>query len=158
MMTAEIHLLIASLAVFLLAIILAITQRITISSQIPLSYQPRWKSPKKEINKERRIYPRYKTSLRMKYKTHAEQSMSWISDISRGGLRLFLPNKSFTIGTLLQIEIGLPNAIKPIFAQGNIVWMKEDEAGLSFSEVDQDDISRVIQYIGEREQLKLLKK
>jgi len=154
MMDVEIHLLIASLLMFLLAIILTITQRITILPQISLSYQPGWKGPKKEINKERRIYLRYKTLLRTKYKTNTEQSISWISDISRGGLRLFLANKTFTIGVPLQVEIDLPHPQKPIFAQGNIVWMKEGEAGLSFSEVDRGDVSRVIQYIGEREQLK----
>jgi len=154
MMDVEIHLLIASLTLLLLAIILAVTQRIIISPQISLAYQPRWKSPKKETNKERRTYHRHKTLLRTKYKTNTEQGISWISDISRGGLRLFLANKTFTIGTPLQVEIGLPHPQKPIFAQGNIVWMKEGEAGLSFSDVARGDVNRVIQYIGEREQLK----
>ena len=152
MMDVEIHLLIASLAAFLLAIILAVTRHITISSQTPLSYQLRWESPKKWIDKERRAYLRYKTLLRAKYKTDTVRGMSWISDISKGGLRLFLADTTFTIGSPLQVEIDLPPAQKQISVQGNIVWMKEGEAGLSFSEVKRGDVNRVVQYIGEREQ------
>ncbi|MFH0839536.1 MAG: PilZ domain-containing protein [Candidatus Omnitrophota bacterium] len=151
MLDVEIHLLIASLALFLLAIVIAVTQHIRILPQVSLSYQLGWKSPKKGTNKERRIYLRHKTLLRAKYKTDAEQGISWISDISRGGLRLFLANKTCTIGAPLQIEIDLPHSQKPISAQGNIVWMKEGEAGLNFSDVKQYDVNRIIQYIGEKE-------
>ena len=111
---------------------------------------------KKTFKKERRIYPRYQTSLRAKYKTPAGEGMSWVKDISRSGVRLFL-NQFFEKGSLLELEISLPYDSKPVPAKAHVVWMNKDEsdAGLSFSDVKQDDINRIFQHIGHREQIRL---
>ena len=153
-MEVQIHLLIGSISILFLAIFLAIAQYKEGVSTLSL------RNVGKTGKREKRIYPRYETSLRIKYKISSEkESISWIKDISRGGIRLFL-NNPFKIGTSLKIEINLPYDIKPIFAQGSIVWMKEkdDDSGLRFDEVKQEDLSRIIQYIGNRKQMMLLKK
>ena len=150
-MNAEIPLLVGSILMLFLAISLAIGQY---RERLPLSSGLK-KIGKKAAEGERRIHPRYSTSLRVKYyKPPLEEGISWIKDISRGGIRVFLDNP-FKIGTLLEIEISLPYDTQPVFAQSNIVWARENDAGLSFSEVDQDDINRIFQYIGNKEQIKV---
>lgn len=105
-----------------------------------------FKKPSKE---ERRAHPRYKTSLRIKYITPIEEGVSWIKDISEKGARLFLNNtlKTLEIGESLGIEINIPYDLQPIIVNGNIVWLKEDNAGINFDNVVQGDLNRVIQYI-----------
>ncbi|MDD5681047.1 MAG: PilZ domain-containing protein [Candidatus Omnitrophica bacterium] len=153
-MDVEIHLLTGSLLIFGLSIVLAIARHAETLPEISLSY----KFKNKSFKKERRVYPRYKASLGIKYKTPATEGISWVSDVSRGGLRLFLSDKIFEIGNVLQLEISLPGDTAPIFAKGNIAWVKNDEAGINFNEVKQDDINRIIHYTGNREQIRSLKK
>ncbi|UCD55514.1 MAG: PilZ domain-containing protein [Candidatus Omnitrophota bacterium] len=106
-------------------------------------------NPKKTYKEERRAYPRYKVSLRVKYKTALEEGISWIEDISEGGARLFLNKalKTLQVGESLGIEITIPPDSSPILVHGNIVWSKDAYAGLSFSKVITGDIQKIIQYI-----------
>lgn len=101
------------------------------------------------VKQERRAHPRYKTSLRIKYKTPIEEGISWIKDISQSGARLFLNNtlKTLGIGDPLEIEIDLPYEAQPILVKGNIVWSKDDDAGFRFAEVIKDDIDRIMSYV-----------
>jgi hypothetical protein len=102
---------------------------------------------------EKRAYPRYKTSLRIKYTTPLEEGISWIKDISEKGARLFLNStlKTLEIGESLGIEINVPYDPQPIIIQGNIVWSKEDDAGINFGNVVQGDINSIIQYVKDGE-------
>ena len=145
--------LIASVLALILAALLAVTQQG--EKLLSLLLKNRFKSVKiKRPNKEKRIYPRYPTSLRVNYKTHQREGMSWAKDISRSGIRLFL-DKPFGIGTFLEIEINLPYDPKPVTVRGNIVWAhaKRHNAGLSFAEVEQNDISRIFEYISHKKQI-----
>ena len=135
---------------FLFAVILVISRNI---AALPGSLSLSVGVKRKSFQREKRIYPRYNTALRMKYETPAEEGISWIKDISRGGLRFILVSKTFEIGTSLRMQINLPNDPKLILAQGSIVWIKNDEAGLSFSEAYQEDLSKLIQYSTDRAQL-----
>ena len=112
----------------------------------------RFKKPSKE---ERRAYPRYKTSLRIKYKTPLEEGISWIRDLSEKGARLFLNNtlKTLEVGGSLDIEINLPYDTQPVFIQGNIVWFEGNDAGFQFEKIVQGDINRIIQYISNGKQI-----
>ena len=103
--------------------------------------------------KERRAHPRYKTSLRIKYKTPLEEGISWIRDISEKGARLFLNStlKTLEIGEFLGIEISVPYDPQPVIIRGNIVWAKEDDAGFNFGDVIQGDINRIMQYVKDGE-------
>ena len=106
------------------------------------------------FKKEKRVHPRHKASLRIKYKTPFEEGISWIKDISESGARLILNKtlKTLEIGQSLGIEINLPDYAQPIVIQGNIVWSKEDDAGFNFDRIEQGEIKSVIQYIGEENQ------
>ena len=110
---------------------------------------------RKSSEKERRAHPRYSTSLRVKYKTPLEEGISWIRDISEGGARLFLNRtlKTLEIGESLGIEINLPHEVQPISIEGNIVWAKEEDAGINFDKVVEGDINRIIEYVKNIEQI-----
>lgn len=155
-MDVEIYLLTGSILLFVLAIILAICQYKEKRLVIPIAISRNFR--RKIMAEERRIYPRYRTSLRIKYKIPLElkESISWIKDISRGGLRLLLiDNPNLEIGTLLSLEINLPYDKKPILAQSRIAWTRSDDAGLSFDAVKEEDINRIFQYISHRERIKI---
>ena len=141
-MEVEIHLLGLSFLMLVLAALLIIS-----------NYGKKSTSFKKPPKKERRACPRYKTSLRIKYKTPLEEGISWIRDISESGARLFLNKtlKTLEIGESLGIEINLPDNPQPTIIQGNIVWSREDDAGFDFDRVIQGDINRIIQYIDKGE-------
>jgi len=111
----------------------------------------------KHIKQERRSHPRYKTSLRIKYKTPFGEGISWIKDISESGIRVFL-DKALESGTFLTIEITLPYDRQPIFARGSIIWAQGDDAGLIFDEVKENDLDRIFNYITHKERMILEKK
>ena len=147
-MDIQIHLLIGSMLLLFLAISLTIAQH---RESLP---QPTGliNRKKKIFRRARRIFPRYKALLRIRYKTPLEEGISWIKDISRGGVRLFL--NSLALETVLSMEINLPYDRKPIFAQGNIVWRRGTDSGLSFGAVEQDDLSRILEYVGLQERMR----
>lgn len=141
-MEVQIHLLIGGVLLLFLAVFLAIAQhREGLPAPTGLI-----SSKKKFFRRDRRVFPRYNALLRIKYKTPLEEGISWIKDISRGGARLFLNN--LAVGTVLSLEINLPYDQNSIFAQGNIVWRRGTDSGLNFGAAEQDDLTRIIEYIG----------
>jgi len=108
---------------------------------------------KKFFRKEKRIFPRYQTLLKARYKTPIEEGISWIKDISRGGVRLFL--NSLDVGTIVSLEVELPYNRKPVFIQGNIVWKRGTDSGLQFGAAEQDDLTRMLEFVGHRERLRM---
>ena len=102
---------------------------------------------RKRPKKERRITPRHKASLRVRYKLPPEEEgISWIGDISRGGARIFLNKdlRKLKIGESLEIEIHSPSKADPLLVKGNIVWLKESNAGVQFDEMIQSNIEKII--------------
>lgn len=116
------------------------------------SYKERATGFKEPSKKERRAYPRYKISLRIKYKVLLEEGVSWIKDISENGARIYLNNtlKTLEINESLGIKVYLPYESQPIFVLGNIVWSNGDEAGFHFEKIAQGDISRLMEYINRK--------
>ena len=55
--------------------------------------------------------------------------------------------KTLEIGQSLGLEINIPYDVQPVIIEGNIVWSKENDAGINFGNVVQGDLNRVIQYI-----------
>jgi hypothetical protein len=51
------------------------------------------------------------------------------------------------------MEINLPNEARPVSLEGNIVWSKEDDAGINFGKVIEGDLNRVIEYVKNVEQM-----
>ena len=151
-MEVEIHLLIVSIVLFIIAMFLAIDK------QWPLVIRFDYNRLKQRKSKmERRAHARYQTSLQAMYNTISEDGKVWIRDISKGGARLFLHNP-IRIGSLLRLEINLPNESKPVVTHGWIVWANEHEAGFNSSEVDQGEIMRVLRYIAYRKQMTSINK
>lgn len=146
-MDIQIHLLIGSILILFLTVFLVLVQH---RENLPKT-TGLINSKKKFFKRERRIFPRYRTLLRIKYKSPVEEGISWIKDISRGGVRLFLNN--LDIGTVLSMEINLPYDKNSIFAQGSIVWRRGTDSGLIFGAAEQDDLSRIIEYIGLQEKI-----
>ncbi|MBN1872327.1 MAG: PilZ domain-containing protein [Candidatus Omnitrophica bacterium] len=128
----------------LVLIILAIISRYETAQIVSV------KRKKKKPNKEARMHPRYKTSLRVKYNTPIEEGISWIKDVSLQGAQLFL-NKGLDIGTSLDIEVKLPNDSSPILVTGDIVWIKENNAGFHFRGEKETEINRLVEYCKSRE-------
>ena len=153
MMDVELSILIGSIILFIFAVALAVNQRREASA---LSMSGDYKERPSRTRKERRLHIRHKVSLPIRYKTALQEreDISWMRDISRGGARFFV-NKSFTPGTSLKIEVKLPFDAQPIFFQGSIVWYRNDEAGLSFERASHGDVDRIIQYIYNRQKIKM---
>ncbi|MEE8359989.1 MAG: PilZ domain-containing protein [Candidatus Omnitrophota bacterium] len=141
-MYIEANLFTASILILVFAILIILTH----SRRTP-------ERPKGFFKKERRTYPRYQTSLRIKYKTPIEEGISWIKDVSRSGARLFLNNalKTVAIGQPLELEISLPSDTQPILVKGNIVWAQDTDAGFHFVEAMDGDIDKIIKYVNPEE-------
>ncbi len=139
----------------LLAIFLAITLSVKLyKERVPQTILMGIR--RKTDQEERRTHPRHSTSLRIKYRTLMEgglaEGMSWIRNVSRGGMKLFL-DRHIEEGTFLTLEIDLPFERNPAFARSSIVWKEGDEAGVIFDEIKDEDLDRILEYIEQRTQL-----
>ena len=122
---------------------------------------------------ERRRYVRLDTRLRINYRVLPQsptRENSETLDIGGGGIRIFL-TAPLKVGTLLELEIFLPEEATPVRCQGKVVWVeefaiyqgtreerKDVEAGVEFSDIAPQDRDRIIKYVilgyahtGERE-------
>ena len=84
---------------------------------------------------DRRKFIRIDASFRVSYKLEAdakkEVNATVTSDISEGGAGVILTEK-FNEGSMLSLEIMLPNEPRPVSVKGRVTWIKEahtDEAG-----------------------------
>lgn len=137
-----------------LLVILNILILILVTLLIIYNYRRKSSNFNKLYHKEKRTYSRYKTTLRIYYKTQLEQGISWIKDISENGARLFLHKglKTLKIGESLGIEINLPKENQSLFIEGNIVWFKDDDAGFNFDKIIKGDIKKLIQYVTDKQE------
>lgn len=110
---------------------------------------------------ERRRYIRLDTRLRITYRIlpSPAPTISETLDIGGGGIRIFL-NEPMNVGTLLELEIFLPEDNKPIRCRGKVVWIeefsiyqgtkeerKELEAGVEFTNIAPEDRDHIIKYV-----------
>ena len=159
-MEAHFYLLSVTLIVLFFTMFVAIKQY---RKKHPLASSKVLSPAKKPGIEEKRTHPRYKTSLRIKYKSPFRESkesilegVSWIKDISRGGMRLFF-DKHLDKGAFLTLEINLPFDKQPVFAQSSVVWKEGDDAGVIFDEVGEGDLDKILEYIDNRAQISSLK-
>ncbi|MCK4993542.1 MAG: PilZ domain-containing protein [Candidatus Omnitrophica bacterium] len=52
--------------------------------------------------------------------------VSEVKNISAGGLRITTANR-LDIGSKLNMEVNVPKSLRPYYAQGEVVWLKEAE-------------------------------
>ena len=148
-MKVEMYFLTASIISFVLAIILSILKHV---ERLPTLHLFNFAKKKEKPKKEKRLFPRHETSLKVKYKSNLIEGICWIGNINRSGTVLLL-DRTLEVKAPLEMEINLPDGSRPIFLKGEIVWRKDSNAGVSFTEASLDDIKRVFSYIVSKHKL-----
>ena len=94
---------------------------------------------------DRRDEPRVTIDLDVDYHEQGRSSFAFTGDLSAGGL-FVRSNAPEQPGTILSIEIRLPNRAAPIRARGEVVWFDKDPegkgGGMGIRFVDLDDERR----------------
>ena len=84
--------------------------------------------------KERRDFGRIPVPFDIRYRIYGELGESWhdltTSNISGGGMR-FRTEELITVGTPLEVQIGLPGSPAPLVVRGKIVWSRLLGSGVS---------------------------
>jgi len=105
------------------------------------------------MTEERRKFPRVRISVEVEAK-HSDWPLikAKSSDISVGGIRLFLPNK-LPKGKVMELEVSLP--FPPVVTHGKVVWIKEVktkegkffQTGIEFTELKPTDKAKIEAFI-----------
>jgi c-di-GMP-binding flagellar brake protein YcgR len=108
---------------------------------------------------EKRNFPRLDTRVEVKYRVLLEpekRSSAESIDLSMGGLRIVL-TQSLKIGTLMELEVKVPEYALPIYAMGRVAWIEtvpvgeisggNYETGIEFLRLDDFDRSRLNEYL-----------
>lgn len=116
--------------------------------------------------KERRKSVRINTEIDVLYEsisnTKAPKQFSKSRNISVGGINLALNEKLF-LGTRLQMQLNIPQSLRPVFVQGEIVWVKEISlrftkekrerffaTGIKFTQMKPEDEDALRSFINQR--------
>ena len=107
------------------------------------------------MEKERRKFKRFDAYMSVKFQTPDDGDLKGISlskDLSRDGLKMN-SNKDLKVGTLLDLEIDIPDDPKPIHTTGKVMWSRPSESrnqgfdqGVRFLMMDPVDKFRVLDY------------
>ena len=114
------------------------------------------------LMKEKRKFVRVNKLLNVTYRIPGEnprEGKSLTQNISGGGFR-FMINEGLEVGTLLEVEIALPDALEPILAKGRVAWIEKlqmdsdpggdyFEAGVNFEEIGSVEKSRIFSFVYE---------
>ena len=116
-------------------------------------------------SEERRKFPRVSCYIGVHYKIllspHEYALATHSADISTGGIRIFLL-KNLPVGSILELELLLPDSAQEIIVHGRIAWTKEFttsdakhtqkawEAGLEFSGLKAQELALIQRYVLER--------
>lgn len=111
---------------------------------------------------ERRIYPRARLSVVVRYKVYSKKAKMNIFkegraiDISEGGIGIVLEiNENLAVSDKLELKLKLPIASQFMLVRGKVVWNKEIEAGkwyhhgISFTQIDINDRKIIAKYVTE---------
>ena len=107
------------------------------------------------MSKERRKFKRFDAFVNVQChsRTPKEINVSALSkDLSREGIKL-ASDQPFHAGTLLDLEIRLPDESQPVKSTGKVMWSKSGgensddvESGLCFVNIDPVDKFRILDY------------
>ena len=107
------------------------------------------------MDKERRKFKRFDAYMSVKYQaadTARVKGISLSKDLSREGLKM---NSNFDLkeGTLVDLEIDIPDDPKPVHTSGKVMWSRSSEGrnqgydqGVRFLMMDPVDKFRVLDY------------
>jgi len=146
--------------VFILTLVMILfmlyrNERIISKSVLPqANVEEFWDGP------ERRRHARFRKKLAIRYhviKHSRIKNRCRSIDISEGGMKLLLSEK-LDKGTMLEIQIRIPNSGKNIDAEGCVAWAEEITkrdafgrrlfyAGIKFSAINEPDGSSLLEYI-----------
>jgi hypothetical protein len=86
---------------------------------------------------ERREFLRIPVTTRVKFKDGDREEILFTDDLSEGGLFLKSANPPFK-GTVLDLEISIPNVDKLIILKGEVAWRLEGKGcGVKFMRITQ---------------------
>ncbi len=107
------------------------------------------------MEKERRKFKRFDAYMGVKYQSPEDNGVKGISlskDLSRDGLKMN-SNRDLKIGTLLDLEIDIPDDPKPVRTTGKVMWSHVSEninqgfdQGVRFLMMDPVDKFRILDY------------
>ncbi|MFC1809449.1 PilZ domain-containing protein [Candidatus Omnitrophota bacterium] len=109
-----------------------------------------------EVSKERRKFKRFDAYMSVKVRADNVGSFGGVSlsnDLSREGMKI-ATDKSVERGTMVDLEIVIPDDPKPVYTTGEVVWVtpnqtvedKDFELGVKFLMMDPVDKFRVLDY------------
>ena len=107
------------------------------------------------MDKEKRKFKRFDAYMSVKYQVPGQEETKGISlskDLSREGLRIN-SNDNMKEGTVLDLEINIPDDPKPVHTSGKVMWSHPSEGrnqgfdqGVRFVMMDPVDKFRVLDY------------
>lgn len=107
------------------------------------------------MDKERRKFKRFDAYMSVKYKASEHEPVRGISlskDLSRDGL-MINSNADVRVGTVVDLEIDIPDDPKPVRTTGKVVWSRPSEGrnqgfdhGIRFLMMDPVDKFRVLDF------------
>jgi hypothetical protein len=107
------------------------------------------------MEKEKRKFKRFDAYMSVRYKAGEIRKVTGISlskDLSREGIKI-TSTEDIEKGTILDLEIDIPDDPKPVFSTGEVVWSrkvepgdKNFEQGVKFVVIDPVDKFRVLDY------------
>lgn len=107
------------------------------------------------MEKERRKFKRFDAYMSIKYQANETpdvQGVSLSKDLSREGIKIN-SNASMNQGTMLDLEILIPDDSKPVHTSGKVMWSRPSEGhnqgydqGVRFLMMDPVDKFRVLDY------------
>jgi c-di-GMP-binding flagellar brake protein YcgR len=107
------------------------------------------------MDKERRKFKRFDAYMSVKYQVPGQEETKGISlskDLSREGLKIN-SNSNMKEGTVLDLEINIPDDPKPVHTSGKVMWSHPSEGrnqgfdqGVRFVMMDPVDKFRVLDY------------
>jgi len=108
------------------------------------------------MEKERRKFKRFDAYMSVKFKLAEKgddiKGISLSKDLSRDGLKMN-SNENVKIGTVVDLEIDIPDDPKPVKTTGKVVWSRASEGrnqgydqGVRFIMMDPVDKFRILDY------------
>ncbi len=108
---------------------------------------------------ERRIHPRARVDIRVRYKPHGIKGVlhvfkeARIKDISEGGFLLVEAQEKLEVNSVLEFKFRLPSMAHFILLRGDVVWVKDLEPGqwynygISITSIDPNDRKQIAKYV-----------
>ncbi|MDD5218682.1 MAG: PilZ domain-containing protein [Candidatus Omnitrophica bacterium] len=107
------------------------------------------------MEKERRRFKRFDAYMSVKFNAPDDTETKGISlskDLSRDGLKMN-SNKNVKVGTLINLEIDIPDDPKPVRTTAKVIWSRPSEGrnqgydqGVRFLMMDPVDKFRILDY------------